>query len=213
MTLEQTKKTALDSTTLEDIFSSWYNKVDSQSDSFKKHAKRLKTEELALYDSITTLESLNQYSERVIQDYGTSLGTMQELAKQQEYLMSALDRIEDDIDDVLRKKSQGSSGVNRLRGMFGLEEYQPIERGNYRQQMFSKSHAVNTTLDKIEENVSGLSKMLSVNNSESALATSEESAEIGKILNNSYESLRWIQDTACDLNYQIELLDRELAEL
>mgnify|MGYP006281466187 CR=1 FL=1 len=213
MDLAQTKKTALDSSTLEDIFSSWYNKVDSQSDAFKKHAKRLKLDELSLYDSISTLESLNQYSESVTQDYGTTLGAMQDLAKQQEHLMNSLDKIEDDIDTVLRSKTQGISTLNRIRGSFNPEDHDVVERGNYRQQMHLKAHSVNTNLDKVEDTINSLSKVLSVDGRESAQAETDGHTEIGKVLNQSYDSLSWIQDTAYDLNYQIQLLERDIEEL
>jgi hypothetical protein len=212
ISLEKSKMSELDSTTLEDIFTSWYNKVESQSDGYKKHAKKLKKDELALYDNITMLETLKNYSERVIQDYGTSLTTMQDLANQQMVLMKSLDDVEDDIDDVIRKKNQGINTYNRFRGIPGSDNDDFIDRTNYRQQMTGKAHVVNTTLENIDDAIHNLNKALSTSNSNSA-QVNEEHSEIGKVLNHSYDSLKWIQDTACDLNFQIELIDNELSQM
>lgn len=211
MSLDQVKKTTLDSTTLEDIFSSWYNKVENQSESFKKHAKLLKQEELELYGSITSLESLKQYSERVIQDYGTSISTMEHVAMQQEYLMKALDDIDIDVEKVLTKKNK--SGPNFQNRLLGASNYEAIEVGNYRQQMDAKAKNVNQTLDRIDDTVQTLNNVLSSNKTEKSSNDNGEAEEVGNILNKSYDTLRWIQDTACDLNYQIELLDRDLDNL
>jgi hypothetical protein len=208
MSIDQVKQTTMNSTSLEDIFSSWYNKIENQSDAYKKHAKQLKKEELELYDTITTLESLNQYSERVIQDYGQSISTMEHLARQQEHLMKSLDDVETDVDQVISKKTRPGHGFHKM-----INGYEPIEVGNYRQQMDAKAKNVNQTLDRIEDTIYGLGKVLSSSRTDAAQEDNKESEEFGNILNKSYDTLRWIQDTACDLNYQIELIDRELQNL
>ena len=209
-TLDNAQKLNLDSLTLEDLFSSWYSKVEAQSKMFKNQAKNLKRDELTLYDNIGTLESLNKYSERVIQDYGTSLSTMQGLAKQQEVLKSALDKIETDVDEAIKKKHHG---INRFRGMPGSSDEEMKGKINYRQQMSAKASTVNQALDQIEETVTNFSSVLSANNPDNTVSEDGEDFQIGKVLNQSYDSLRWIQDTAVDLNYQIELLDHELSSL
>lgn len=112
MDLNQVKKTSLDSSSLENIFSQWYDRIESQSDSYKKYAKRLKEEELALYDNIFTLESLNKYSENVIRDYTGTIGTIEEVAKQQEDLMTALDSIETGINEALKNRNQNNNAAN-----------------------------------------------------------------------------------------------------
>jgi hypothetical protein len=205
-TLEQSKKMALDTTALEDLFSSWYNQVDTHSERFKKHAKQLKKDELTLYDNIIMLESLSKYSEKVITDYGSGLTAMEDLAKQQEILMKSLDKIDEEIDDAIKKKTRGEHMYNSFRGYQTPEDSEIIDKGNYRQQMAAKAYVVNSTLDDIDGAVNGLGKVLTTNSDETA--SDEGSKDINIRLNQSYDVLKWIQDTACELNYQIEVLDR-----
>ena len=212
MTLDEQQKSNLDTLTLEDLFSSWYTKVETQSKMFKNQAKDLKKDELTLYDNIGTLESLNNYSERVIQDYGTTLTTIQGLASQQKTLMEALDVIEDDIEDAVRKKQQGINTYNRFRGIPTAGDNEMNNQINYRQQMAQKAKDVNVALDDIENTVQKFGNIISIH-PENGESENEDAVQIGKVLNQSYDSLKWIQDTSINLNYQIELLDNELANL
>lgn len=214
MDIQQTKKTVLDSSSLEEIFSTWYNQVDSQADSFKKCAKRLKEDELMLYDNITTLDSLRQYSEKIAHEYETTLDTMQGIANQQQSLMNLLDGIESGIEDELSYKNQKMNSLNILRGVFTPDHTQgKIQGGNYRQQLDQKASIVNENLNNLESVIQSMSKVLSVTENESNQADSQDSSTVDKILNHTYESLRWIQDHAIDLNYQMELLEQELEHL
>ncbi|CAI2360425.1 unnamed protein product [Moneuplotes crassus] len=211
-TLDDAQKLGLDSSTLEDIFSNWYNKVEGQSKMFKEQAKVLKRDELLLYDNLATLETLNSYSERVIQDYGITLNTMQGLAAQQKTLMDSLEKIDGEIDEAIAKNQQGINTYNRFRGTHFSSDDEMNSKINYRQQMANKANDVNHSLDQIESTIKNIGEVVS-NNHEKGSSEDEEEQQIGKVLNQAYDSLRWIQDTAVDLNYQIELLDSELAEL
>lgn len=212
MDLNQVKKTSLDSSSLESIFSQWYDRIESQTDSYKKYAKRLKEEELALYDNIFTLESLNKYSENVIRDYTGTIGTIEEVAKQQEDLMSALDNIELGINEALKNRNQNNYAVNFAWGIYS-NQYRINENGNLRQQLDQKTEVVDRGLNDLEDTISSLSKVLSLKESESNQSADDSSTTFDKVLNQSYESLRWIQDHALELNYQIEQIEREIQNI
>lgn len=208
-------KSSLDSKKLENIVIDWYNKVEKQSEMYTKHAKQLKFEELSLYENISTLENMNQYSERLIQDYGACLNTMQELSRQQKELTDVLDKVENEIDNALKSNNTAHSleGLQRIRFMHEQRDITNIEKSNYRQQMDMKAEAVNYNLDEIEKSIQSISKAVSQKNTDVINFDQDDSDEVNRVMNQSYEALRWIEDTAYDLTYQIELLDRELKEM
>ena len=212
MDLNQVKKTSLDSNTLENLFAQWYDRIETQTDSFKKYSKRLKEEELALYDNILTLESLNKYSENVVRDYTGTIGTIEEVAKQQEDLMLALDNIEMGIDEALKNRNQNANSFDFIRG-YTPGSHIRYENSNLRQQLDYKTHSVDASLNELEDTVSSLSKVLSLKESESSQSDDYGSMTFDKVVNQAYESLVWIQDNALELNYQIDIIERELESI
>ena len=136
--LTDIEKQNIDSKRLEDIASNWYNSIENQSETFAKHAKQLKAEELALYDNISTLESMNQHSNKLINDYSACELTMQELCRQQNGILDVLEKVENELDNAL-----GTNNINQqhqpfhtIRDFVSYSSQGISNKGaNYRQKM------------------------------------------------------------------------------
>ena len=182
-------------------------KFSSQSDSFKTISKRLKCDEIMLYDNITTLDSFSNFTENAAFEYSTVNGAIEAISKQQKSLMSSLDKIEENLDEVLRERNQ-QFRYNSLLSGGSNNHMRRFEGENWRQQLDFKSHILNGTLDQLEDTVHSLSKTISINESEDR-EDEGESKSFDRILNQSYESLIWIQDTITELTCHIEYIEKE----
>lgn len=63
----------MNSKTLEEIFGSWHNSLESQTETFEKQVSKLRDAEIELYENLDSLSVLQETSGKVCSDYRGNL--------------------------------------------------------------------------------------------------------------------------------------------
>ena len=67
--LDEVKRKALESKTIEEIFTSWHNRLEEQAKSFEEQTNQMKMAEIELYENLDTLKVIQREGDSVISKY------------------------------------------------------------------------------------------------------------------------------------------------
>lgn len=108
MGLDEAQKVSMNSKTLEEIFSSWHNSLESQTETFEKQVSKLRDAEIELYENLDSLTVLQETSSKVCSDYRGNLEKVNNIIYTQDIMAEKLNQMEKDLDRELGSKSHYS---------------------------------------------------------------------------------------------------------
>lgn len=102
--LSSAAKTRLDNQTLEKIIYEWNDKLDLYTESFKKQAGQLRSQELSLFELTDKSMELESKAKEVLNEFTHTEATVTEVEKQQERLLKELDELDSKLDRYTHKR-------------------------------------------------------------------------------------------------------------
>jgi hypothetical protein len=139
--LNNAMKKELTNKTIDDIFSTWNNQLETQTASFETSASKLNQAELELYENIDSLTVLQDTSKKVCDDYRKNLQDINHILEQQDGLAEYLNNMEKEVDQILQDKTYYS----QLQGFGEMHD-----GSNKREAIYNQAIEANHNLDTIE---------------------------------------------------------------
>ena len=165
---------------------------------------------------------MQQQSESVKNQYKSNISNLSGVLTQQDEIISELDLIEGELDQKLQQY-ENDQDYNRGLQSFGQEEVS-LQEVPLRDRVLQNTKLIDTEIDNLNSKLQGAQQEIdhikqkgNINSSSQAMKYSlqtqsnmKDMESVEKILGSYYQSLKWIQGTAIDLQFQTQEIEQKI---
>lgn len=195
---------------------------------FEQGSKELLNYELKLMQQILVIEQVQKQSDTVVSQCKSNIKELDAIQTNQNQMIDELDIIEKELDSHLLRYEHDTDIVKfqESGASFGLElDEVPLREQVYRNalQIDSDVTDLNRNVIEIQKEIDGMMKkndhqaksnavMFSMKNGSNQNDVISATGDIQKILGTYYESLKWIQSAAIDLQFQTQEIEEKVSK-